>query len=66
VARARASLWQPCICDRAREAAERNRGMGHVRVQCDACHEQLRQTIFYEPPHGIGQLPLTGWQTKPT
>jgi hypothetical protein len=29
--------WKPCICEPAREAAERGRGMGHVRV---ACNEQ--------------------------
>ena len=26
--------WTPCICESAREAAERGRGMGHVRVTC--------------------------------
>jgi len=45
--------WKPCICAAAREGAERGRGMGHVRVTCRACHEQLRQTTFYEPPHDI-------------
>ena len=37
----------------AREGAERGRGMGHVWVTCRACHDQLRQTTFYEPPHDI-------------
>jgi len=46
--------WLPCICDPAREAAERGRGMGHVWVSCRTCHDQLRQTTFYEPPHDIG------------
>lgn len=55
--------WQPCICGPAREAAERNRGMGHVRVQCDTCHDQHRQTVYYEPPHDRGHRPLTGWST---
>jgi hypothetical protein len=27
--------------------------MGHVWVTCRACHDQLRQTTFYEPPHDI-------------
>jgi hypothetical protein len=27
--------------------------MGHVWVSCEACHEQLRDTTFYEPPHDI-------------
>jgi len=45
--------WKPCICAAAREGAERGRGMGHVRVTCRACHDQLRQTMFYEPPHDI-------------
>jgi hypothetical protein len=45
--------WKPCICAAAREGAERGRGMGHVWVTCRACHDQLRQTTFYEPPHDI-------------
>ena len=45
--------WQPCICAPAREAAERGRGMGHLRVMCNACHDQLRATVFYEPPHDL-------------
>ena len=38
--------WTPCICAPAREAAGRGRGMGHVRVTCDRCHDQLWQTVF--------------------
>ena len=57
--------WQPCICAPAREGAERGRGMGHVRVMCNACHDQLRQTVFYEPPHDTGHRPLTGWTSNP-
>jgi hypothetical protein len=57
--------WQPCICAPAREA-ERGRGMGHVRVTCNACHDQLRQTVFYEPPHDVGHRPLTGWTSSST
>jgi len=45
--------WKPCICAPARERAEHGRGMGHVWVSCEACHEQLRDTTFYEPPHDI-------------
>ena len=45
--------WKPCICAAAREGAERGRGLGHVWVTCRACHDQLRQTTFYEPPHDI-------------
>lgn len=44
----------PCICGPAREGAERGRGMGHVWVSCRTCHDQLRQTTFYEPPHDLG------------
>jgi hypothetical protein len=57
--------WKPCICVPAREAAERGRGMGHVMVTCNACHDQLRQTTFYEPAHDSGHDPLTGWVTAP-
>jgi hypothetical protein len=43
----------------------RGRGMGHVRVTCNRCHDQFRQTVFYEPPHDRGHRPLTGWVTGP-
>ena len=33
--------WQPCICTAAQEAAERGRGMGHLWVSCNTCHDQL-------------------------
>jgi hypothetical protein len=29
-------------------------GMGHVRVTCNRCHDQFRQTVFYEPTHDRG------------
>ena len=45
--------WKPCICAAAREGAERGRGMGHLLVSCHACHVQLRDATFYEPPHDI-------------
>jgi hypothetical protein len=54
---------EPCICAPAREAAARGRGMGHAMVTCTACHDQLRQTTFYEPAHDSGHDPLTGWVT---
>jgi len=57
--------WTPCICEPAREAAGRGRGMGHVRVICNSCHDRLWQTVFYEPPHDSGRRPLTGWVTTP-
>ena len=57
--------WTPCLCEPAREAAGRGRGMGHVRVACNSCHDQLRQTVFFEPPHDRGHRPLTGWVTGP-
>jgi hypothetical protein len=25
--------------------------MGHAMITCTACHDQLRQTTFYEPAH---------------
>jgi hypothetical protein len=49
--------WKPCICGPARERAEAGRGMGHVWVSCEACHEQFRDTTFYEPPHDIRHEP---------
>ena len=47
--------WTPCICEPAREAAGRGRGMGHVQVTCNRCHDQFRQTVFYErhDHHGL-------------
>ena len=49
--------WMPCICVPARDAAERGRGMGHLLVICDACHEEHRQTVFYEPSHDTRHRP---------
>lgn len=31
--------WKSSICALAREAAEHGRGMGHVMVTCNACHD---------------------------
>ena len=25
-----------------------------------------RRTVFFEPPHGVGHQPLTGWTSSPT
>src|SRR5690348_18342145 len=55
--------WKPCICTPAREAAACGRGMGHAMVTCSSCHDQLRQTTFYEPARDTGHDPLTGWVT---
>jgi hypothetical protein len=57
----------PCICDPAREAAERGRGMCHVTLWCGACSDQGHRDIrFYEPPHEVGHnRPLSGWMTRP-
>ncbi len=57
--------WKPCICAPAQEAAGRGWGMGHLMVTCNACHDQLRQTVFYEPAHDSGHQPFTGWVTAP-
>ena len=57
--------WKPCLCEPAREAASRGRGMGHVLVACNSCHDELRQTVFFEPPHHSGHQPLAGWVTGP-
>ncbi len=49
------------------EAAERERGMGHVTPWCGTCSaEDHRDTRFYEPPHEVGHNPpLSGWMTWP-
>jgi hypothetical protein len=39
--------------------------MGHIRVACNSCHNQLRQMVFFEPPYDSGHLPLSGWMTGP-
>lgn len=57
--------WMPCICGPAREATERGRGMGHVRVTCNRCHDELWRTVFFEPPHDLGHRSLTGWTSSP-
>jgi hypothetical protein len=59
--------WKPCLCEPAREAAGRGRGMGHVMVACNSCHDELRQTVFFEPLHHSGHQPpgRLGHRTRP-
>jgi hypothetical protein len=38
--------WMPCLCAPAREAADRGRGLGHLRLHYPACREQRRDTTF--------------------
>jgi hypothetical protein len=45
--------WKPCICTPAQEAAAEGRGTGHLLISCASCHDELRRTKFYEPPHDI-------------
>ena len=54
--------WKPCICTPAREAAEDGRGMGHLLISCGSCHDELRSTTFYEPPHDIKHRQAGPWQ----
>jgi hypothetical protein len=57
----------PCICEPAREAESRGRGMGHLTLWCGMCSvEDHRDTRFYEPPHQVGYSgPVSGWMTQP-
>lgn len=65
MARQGSGLLDAMHCAPAREAAGRGLGMGHVTVICNTCHEELRESKFYEPAHDRGQRPLTGWTTQP-
>jgi hypothetical protein len=47
--------WSPCICEPAKEAAARGRGMGHVRLHCRQCEDEGRQSVFFEPAHDVQQ-----------
>ena len=47
-----------CNCVAAREAAERGRGMGYVRVTGTAGHDQVRQRMLAEPSRDGGQSPV--------
>ena len=59
--------WMPRICGPAQERAEQGRGMGHVTLRCGMCSDQdHRDTVFYEPPHDLGQSGLlSGWMARP-
>jgi hypothetical protein len=50
--------WTPCICEPAKEAADRGRGMGHLRVDCRQCDAEGRVTTLYEPPHDATRPPI--------
>lgn len=54
--------WKPCICTPAREAAGEGRGMGHLLISCGLCHEEHRQSTYYEPPHDIRHREPGPWQ----
>lgn len=43
--------WSPCICVPAKEAAARDRGLGHAVLYCRGCEDEGRSAVFYEPPH---------------
>ena len=45
--------WTPCVCEPAREAARRGRGMGHVRVTCNSCHDQRLAETASQGGYGI-------------
>jgi hypothetical protein len=47
--------WSPCICQAAKEAAGRGRGLGHARLHCLACETEGRTATYYEPPHDLRQ-----------
>ena len=52
---------QPCICTAAGEAAQRGRGMGHLWVSYNSCHDRLWQTTFYQSPHDINHHQPGPW-----
>jgi hypothetical protein len=39
----------------------RGRGVGHLWLLCDACHEKRWHTMFYEPPHDIRHHRASPW-----
>jgi hypothetical protein len=47
--------WSPCICEPAKEAVRRGRGMGHLRLSCRTCEDEFRTAVFYEPAHDVKQ-----------
>ena len=56
--------WKPCICTPAQEANARGRGMGHLWVSCNTCHDQLWQVTFYQPPHDIRHHQPGPWWSR--
>jgi len=54
--------WTPCVCGPAREGAERGLGMGHLRIWCEACHQEGREATFYEPSHDITHREPGPWR----
>ena len=36
--------------------------MGHLLISCGRCHDQLRSTTFYEPPHDIRHRRAGPWR----
>jgi hypothetical protein len=47
--------WSPCVCQPAREAAERGRGLGHLRLECLTCDDEGHRSVYFEPPHDPAQ-----------
>jgi hypothetical protein len=37
------------------------RGMGDLLISCGSCHDELRRTTFYEPPHDIRHRQAGPW-----
>ena len=35
--------------------------MGHLLISCGSCHDELRHTTFYEPPHDIRHRQAGPW-----
>jgi hypothetical protein len=56
--------WMPCLCAPALEAAGEGRGAGHLWVLCVACHEDNRESVFYEPPHDIRYREPGPWKPE--
>jgi hypothetical protein len=36
-------------------------GMGHLLISCGSCHDELRTTTFYKPPHDIRHRRTGPW-----
>jgi hypothetical protein len=39
---------------------QRNGRLGHLRLQCRACEDEGRRTVYYEPLHDTSQPPTSG------